>query len=234
MYVKNSKVNSKFDFGFVIPVEAEAKPLLRLLKNKKVFRYGMRRVIAGLIWNKKVCMIISGCGKIKSASATQLLIDNYRARAYIHYGIAGAISDSLSIGDVILAKEVIEHDVIELFPVSKLPPIYITDEKFIKMFERLNHANIIIGRILSGDEDIIMQSRKDELFKQYKGLTVDWESAGFTLSCKMNNVRYLVLRGVSDLAHEHTIQEYRLNQSLAVNNIIKFILNSVFEEKLVS
>src|SRR3989344_5297918 len=113
-----------FDFGFIIPLQAEAQPLIQKLTNKAIKKNASRIVYAGTVQNKKVSLIVSGCGKIKSASATQYLIDKYPAKAYIHYGTAGALSDKLHIGDIVIAKQIVEHDVVELFPKRIPPPIH--------------------------------------------------------------------------------------------------------------
>jgi nucleoside phosphorylase len=71
--------------GLVIPLEAEAKPIIKRLTYKETVKIGTRTILTGRIGRKKLAIIISGCGKIKSASATQFLIDNYPASYYIHY-----------------------------------------------------------------------------------------------------------------------------------------------------
>ncbi|MCL5126771.1 MAG: 5'-methylthioadenosine/S-adenosylhomocysteine nucleosidase [Deltaproteobacteria bacterium] len=149
-----------FDFGFVIPLQAEARPLLDTLKNRK-HRDGSRTIYTGLFHNKKVSLIISGCGKIKSASATQYLIDGYPARTYIHYGTAGALSDKLNIGDIVIATQVIEHDVVELFPKKVPPPVHkIFTERLKRQLKGFHGSPLVWGSILSGDEDIITAKRK--------------------------------------------------------------------------
>lgn len=223
---------SLFDYGFVVPVEAEAASMLKKMEDKKEIKYGLRKIILGTLKNKKVCFIVSGCGKIKSASATQLLIDKYPAKLYIHYGTAGALSPKLKIGDIIVAREVVEHDVNELFPKPSSPPIHVIDKDLIKFFSLTKSSSIVFGRILSGDEDIIDINRKTELATKYRGLSVDWESAGFALTCRINQVRHLIFRAISDYAHEQTKYEYQENQKLAVGNVVNFILNNILTNGL--
>jgi len=209
------------DYGFIIPVTAEATPLLKALDKKKRTKKGSRTVFTGIFQHKTVSLIVSGCGKIKSASATQYLIDTYPANVYIHYGTAGALSDSLKIGDVIVATQVIEHDVIELFPKKVPAPVYsIYIKQLKKQLKNYQSSPIVFGPIISGDEDIVTTIRKKELFHRYKGLSADWESAGFILTCQLNNVRGCVFRGISDYAYEHTSDEYEINQLLVVNNML--------------
>lgn len=212
-----------FDFGFVIPLLSEAKPLLKRIKFCKAHKKVSREVYTGELFNKKISLIISGCGKIKSAAATQFLIDTFPAKQYIHYGTAGALSSTLNIGDIILATEVIEHDVIELFPQKIPPPRY----KITPLLQKKRMTNgyfpLVWGKILSGDEDIMTTKRKLQLSRLYGGLSVDWESAGFALTCQLNNAPKYIFRGISDYAYEKTTPEYIKNQQTVIQNIVRLL-----------
>ena len=216
-----------FDFGFVIPLPAEAKPLLQKLKNRKSYKNALREVYTGTFIGKKISIIISGCGKIKSAAATQFLIDTFPAKKYIHFGTAGAISGKLNIGDIVIATEVIEHDVVELFP-QKVPPPRYKMTPLIQENQKPNgNFSLVWGKIVSGDEDVISTKRKLWLSRLYKGLSVDWESAGFALTCQLNNAPKYILRGISDYAYEHTTSEYEKNRQAVTENIVR-LLERVF------
>lgn len=215
---------SIFDFGFVIPLFAEAKPLLRKLRFRKIQTKASRKFYTGFFFNKKVSIVISGSGKIKSAAATQFLIDTFPAKKYIHYGTAGAISSRIKIGDIVVATQVIEHDVIELFPQKNPPPMYKITPFLQKNRIQNNNFSLAWGPILSGDEDVISSKRKNQLNKLYKGLSVDWESAGFALTCEINKVSGYIFRGISDYAYERTTMEYQKNQKVAVKNIITLLV----------
>lgn len=212
-----------FDFGFVIPLFAEAKPLLKEIKYCKTKKVASHEAYTGILFNKRVSLIISGCGKIKSAAATQFLIDTHPAKKYIHYGTAGAISNKLKIGDIIVATEVIEHDVIELFPQKTPPPRYKITPLLLKNGLRENDFSLVWGKIVSGDEDVITTKRKLQLRKLYNGLSVDWESAGFALTCQLNNVPKYIIRGISDYAHGHTSSEYNKNQQTVIKSIVRLL-----------
>ncbi len=213
-----------FDVGFVIPLKEEAAPLVEQLRNKDIVKRGTRTILTGRLGKKNICIIISGCGKVKSASATQFLIDKFPAKYYIHYGTAGALSTSVTISDIIIATEIVEHDVIELLPEKILPPIHRTTESIINKLQKSELLTVRFGRILSGDEDIVTTKRKNTLLNTFQGLSVDWESAGFALTCNLNHVSMLIVRGISDFAYELSTQEYIDNQSKVVNKLVDSIV----------
>lgn len=213
-----------YDYGFVVPLLKEAELLLSELVGEEVLQAQGRTIYRGVLGDRGVVFIISGTGKIRSASATQLLIDRYPAKHYVHFGCAGAICPSLKIGDVVRATSVIEHDVIELFPEKVEPPIHVVRAELPRAADKINDF-VIEGPVISGDEDIVRSSRKDELWNIHRGLCVDWESAGFVLTCNMNGVSGVVYRAVSDLAHEATTTEYLTYQKAAVDNLSAVIRN---------
>lgn len=217
----------RYDYSFVTPLKEEAALLIKKLANKKTFSYGKREVIVGTLRRKMISVIISGSGKIKSASATQLIIDQFPAHLYIHYGTAGALTTSLSIGDTVVATEIVEHDVRELFPKVIPPPIHYPTVEAINNLRKHLPTGFVYGRILSGDEDVIKSSRRNFLFRTYRGLSVDWESAGFSLTCNLNNKSHIVLRVISDLAYENTSTEYRSNQQTVISKLTTTLIRLI-------
>lgn len=214
----------KFDYGFVVPLVEEAVFFIENLHNVKKIIDKKREIICGNFRDYKISLIISGCGKIKSASATQLLIDKFPAKSYIHFGTAGAISPKLKIKDIIIATEVIEYDVEELFPKKKSPPNYKIDRTLLKNISNKLGGRVFFGPILSGDKDVVKTKIRDRLFNKYQALSVDWESSGFILTCNLNQVDGVVFRVISDYAYENTFKEYEINHKKVVKTLTKTIL----------
>lgn len=216
----------KKKIGFIIPLRAEAIFFLSNLSNIVETRISGRSIITGNLDSYEISIIISGCGKIKAASATQFLIDKFPCELYINFGTAGAISKDLKIGDIVVATEIIEHDVKEKFPEVLPPPVHHVSKNLIR---KLQHENLefVYGAIISGDEDIITVNRRNALFRKHQCLTVDWESAGFALTCQLSLVPYLVFRTVSDLAYEQTVHEYKKNQKKVIRHLTDEIIKSL-------
>jgi len=214
-----------YDYGCVVPLETEARPLIQRLKHKRARKEASRKIYTGTIHNKNITLVISGCGKIKSASATQYLIDHFPAAVYFHFGTAGALSNTLKIGDSIIARCIIEHDVKILFP-HKIPPrrYHISVRAVEQRLRTYREVPWVSGTILSGDEDVVSTKRKRALYRDLKGLSVDWESAGFALTCQLNKVKGYIVRVISDYAHEGTVVEYPKNQRRAVMNVTQLLI----------
>ncbi|CAH2078083.1 unnamed protein product [Thlaspi arvense] len=65
-----------------------------------------RRFRIGKIHGKKVVYVRCGIGLVNAAAATQQMIDVFNIKGIVHFGIAGNINNSMSIGDVSIPKQI--------------------------------------------------------------------------------------------------------------------------------
>ncbi|GMN52806.1 hypothetical protein TIFTF001_021952 [Ficus carica] len=66
-----------------------------------------RRFRVGKVYDKRVIYVKCGVGLINAAATTQQMVDVFRISGIVHFGIAGNINNSMSIGDVSIPKEFI-------------------------------------------------------------------------------------------------------------------------------
>ncbi|KAF2318430.1 hypothetical protein GH714_007485 [Hevea brasiliensis] len=64
-----------------------------------------RRFRVGTIYEKKVIYVRCGIGMVNAAAATQQMLDLFDTSGIIHFGISGNVNNSMSIGDVSIAKQ---------------------------------------------------------------------------------------------------------------------------------
>ncbi|OPZ59853.1 MAG: nucleosidase [Deltaproteobacteria bacterium ADurb.Bin510] len=96
--------------GLVMATELEAGPLiaaldLRLLQNRPYRIYG----------NTALTLVISGIGKAHAAAGTAHLIERHAPELIANLGVAGALSDSFSLGELCQAASVTEPDRLDVF-----------------------------------------------------------------------------------------------------------------------
>ncbi|EOA19032.1 hypothetical protein CARUB_v10007687mg [Capsella rubella] len=65
-----------------------------------------RRFRIGKIHGKKVVYVRCGIGMVNAAAATQQMLDVFNVKGIVHFGIAGNINNSMSIGDVSIPKQI--------------------------------------------------------------------------------------------------------------------------------
>ncbi|AKS35482.1 5'-methylthioadenosine/adenosylhomocysteine nucleosidase [Mycolicibacterium goodii] len=64
----------------------------------------------GTLDGREVVLAGTGMGKVNAALVTTLLIHGFGCRAIVFSGVAGGLDPALSVGDVIVAERVIQHD----------------------------------------------------------------------------------------------------------------------------
>lgn len=74
------------------------------------YTHGMRTFYKGQLWGLETVIVLSNVGKAAAAAATVDLI-NEKVDCIVFLGTAGALDRRLNIGDVVIAKSLIEFDV---------------------------------------------------------------------------------------------------------------------------
>ncbi len=203
--------------------------LIRKLQNVEKVRINERNFYVGTLADKKVVLSITGEGKIKTASTTQLLICNFRPQYILHIGSGGALSKEVKIGDFILGTEVVEHDYYEKFQGLQPAPRHKTTPQLNQQLLSFDKASqkLKTGVIVSGNEDIVETERRDSLFNQYGGLSVDWETSASVHTANINKIPNTVIRAIVDYAYENTINEFKENLKYVSGNLCSFVLKFI-------
>ena len=78
----------------------------------------------GTLRGKEVVVVRSGIGKVNAAICSQLLVDQYHVTGIINTGIAGSLRNEINIGDIVLSKDTLQHDMDATgfgYPVGQIP-----------------------------------------------------------------------------------------------------------------
>lgn len=88
----------------------EIDGVVALLSNCKMTEKGKRRYFSGQINGIDTVVVFSRWGKVAAATTVTTLIHEFKITELLFTGVAGAIHSELKIGDVVLAKRLIQHD----------------------------------------------------------------------------------------------------------------------------
>jgi adenosylhomocysteine nucleosidase len=151
------------------------------------------------------------------------LIDHYPAGwgLVICAGAAGALLDRLSVGDLVLGTETVEHDYNNKFSQHPLPS-FAGDPAAIAGLQAAaadsDRFKVHVGLVASGDEDVIDGDRRAALHAATGALAVAWEGAGGARACSFSNVPFLEIRGITDSADRHAPVDFEQNLEVAMSN----------------
>lgn len=227
--------------GIVVAMDEEMQEILKLMESTETKQVYDLKFIIGKIRNKNCVIVKSGVGKVNAARTTQILIDNFELEFVINTGVAGAINHLLNIGDVVIAKHVVQHDFdITAFGHSKG---YITGvgekiicsrelvEEFEKMLKNIEERiyNIKIGIVASGDIFCTQIDMKNKINAKFNADVVDMECASVGQVCYLDNIPFISVRCISDIPNGNNQNTYDENLKLASKrcaNIISEFLKS--------
>ncbi|MFB6099399.1 MAG: 5'-methylthioadenosine/adenosylhomocysteine nucleosidase [Salinibacter sp.] len=157
----------------------------------------------------ELVLVKAGVGKVNAAVCTQLLIGVFEADAVICTGSAGALTDELDIGDIVVATDCVQHDVLVEFLGLPRGQIPFTDHRFFGTTPALRRRalevdlgahTVVEGRVLTGDTFVEEKDYRQALREELDGDCVEMEGAAVGQVCAMNDVPYLVVRAISDRA----------------------------------
>jgi len=96
--------------GILSALPEELEALSSKLQNKKEVVSQNEKFLVGVLGHWPVVLSLSGMGKVNAAITAQKLISEYSVQALLFTGVGGGISANLNIGDVVIAREIYQHD----------------------------------------------------------------------------------------------------------------------------
>lgn len=187
----------------------EIKPIVSKLDNVKQTVYGANTYYEGSYNGQEVVVAYSKIGKVFAAMTATMLIEKFGCDKLLFSGVAGAISNELSIGDLIIADGLCQHDLdITAFghPFGYVPEGEVcisTDvdlRNIAKDIATSKGLTLKEGVIATGDQFIANPERKDWIGSTFEADALEMEGASVAVVCNALNVPFFILRAISDSA----------------------------------
>ncbi|MQG70538.1 MAG: 5'-methylthioadenosine/S-adenosylhomocysteine nucleosidase [SAR202 cluster bacterium] len=185
------------------------------------------RLEASVYLDGRLTVAKGGLGKAQFGIQTQHMIDNIATvSAVLCIGTSGALAADLSVGDVVVATETVEHDFNRMLSPNP-PPRFEGDAGLLNSWRSSESLaqlpfNVHFGPVASGDEGIMSETRANEVVELTGALAVAWEGAGGARACEFSGVPFVEIRGISDLADETSNTDFYENLPGAMKNLAVF------------
>ncbi len=174
----------------------EIDGVVALLENPVASSMGKRIYFTGQINGIDTVVVFSRWGKVAAATTATTLIHEFKITELLFTGVAGAISPKLKIGDVVLGKRLIQHDMdarplMEQYEIPLLSKTYfesdethldIAKKAILEIFENkslhtiietkdlkefnISQPKLFVGDIASGDQFFSSNEQKHVLNTQ--------------------------------------------------------------------
>lgn len=222
--------------GIIVAMDEEREAILNIMTEVKVEQIYNLRFLTGKIQEKDCILVKSGVGKVNAARTTQVMLQNFAIQYVINLGAGGAINGLLNIGDVLLGKQVLQHDFdITAFGHSKgyitgIGNAIICDRDLVDQFEKIlklipeRNYQIKTGIIATGDIFCTESWMKDKIRAKFNADVVDMECAAIGQVCYLDNIPFIAIRAISDTPNGKNASTFDENLKLASKrcaNILK-------------
>ncbi|MGG7179314.1 5'-methylthioadenosine/adenosylhomocysteine nucleosidase [Clostridium paraputrificum] len=183
----------------------------------------------GKLWGNDVVAVVCGIGKVNAAICSQILASEYNVDKVINVGVAGGIGKEIYPGDVVVASNLVQHDMDTTAfgdPHGQIPRLdtfdFKCDEELVKLANKacdnVGGFNTFTGRIVSGDVFVASIEKIQWLEKEFGALSCEMEGASIAHTCYLNNIPFVVIRSISDNANNGAHMDFEKFTPIAVKN----------------
>lgn len=220
--------------GIMGAMAQEIHSILQILKETGRKELGMREFICGTIEGVEVVVVYSRIGKVAAATTVSMLIMEFGVSHVVFTGVAGAIHKSLRIGDIVIGRNLIQHDmdprpIMPQYEIPLLEKTYFeTDPELSKVaaetikdfFQKrtsfpyleaigTSHPKVMKGDIATGDKFFSFQKDKDLLLSALPSIKcVEMEGGAVAQVCFEFGVPFTVIRIISDTADHNAGMDF--------------------------
>ena len=167
-----------------------------------------------------------GWGKIAAAASTQYVIDRWDPDILVNLGTCGGFAGEIDKGEIILVERTVVYDIIEKMGDFDEHIAHYTTEMDLSWLGEKYPAADRKSLLLSGDRDLQVEEIP-ELKSRYGAVAGDWESGAIAWVAQRNDVKCLILRGVTDIVGDEgslaygDLEYFREGTRVVLNRLVK-------------
>lgn len=198
----------------------EQRGLIEQLHQPQRTLHAGREFWQGQLHGHPVVLALSKIGKVAAATTATALIEKFGVQRIVFTGVAGGIGPGVQVGDLVVARELVQHDLdaSPLFPRFEVPLYgqsrFTTDLPLTAQLLQASHAalgalghagTVHHGLLASGDQfvscPLACQVLRDALASAgHDALAVEMEGAAVAQVCFDYRVPFAAVRTISDRA----------------------------------
>ena len=189
--------------------------------------------VRGTLCGAPVVTAVCGVGKVFAALCAQTMILRYAPARLINTGVAGSLSPALTIGNIAIARDVVQHDMDTSplgDPVGLLSGINIVhipaDPALGEALEASAAAcglTVRRGTIATGDQFISSGEQKSRIRDSFDAIACEMEGGAIGHVCYVNGIPFAVLRAISDGGDEEASMDYPTFARMAAENSVRVL-----------
>ncbi len=219
--------------GIIGAMSCETETLCGMLSDASQEKISGVEYHSGKLMGHDAVIATCGIGKVFAAICAQTMILKYSPDIIINTGVAGTLTDQLSVCDVALSTSVVQHDMDTSAigdPIGLISGINIVNipasEELCKKAQKAAGAvglKAVSGTIASGDVFVAEEGRKAFIRDMFSAIACEMEGASIGQVCYVNSVPFVVIRAISDGGDEAAAMSYDKFVRIAAENSVKLL-----------
>jgi len=224
--------------ALVSAMAEEIAGVIDTLSDVSTKEFGGRKFHTGKFHGVEVVAVFSRYGKVAAAATVTQLLASYPVDRLIFGGVAGGVQHGLAIGDIVVATDLVQHDMdaSPLFPRYEVPLLgkarFATDpnlraaltqaarlfaehdladhvSQIERTFFKMTVPKVVAGMVASGDKFFASSEGVRDLRERLPGVCcVEMEGAAVAQVCDEYGVPFAVVRTISDSADENSVHDF--------------------------
>lgn len=205
--------------GIIGAMAVEVEKLVERMTGRK------EETISGIVYHTgKIsdtdCVVAQcGVGKVAAAVCAQTMFLTYHPRALVNVGVAGGIGEEVHIGDVVISRGLVQHDVdtsafgdpkgmISGINLVVIPAAQELASKAAQAAAAVYGQRVHEGIVATGDQFISDGAKLKQLAAEFGASACEMEGGSIAQVCYLNKVDFVVIRAISDNANEKAITDF--------------------------
>ena len=225
--------------GIIGAMDEEVARMKEQMEDAQVQTWAGMEFYRGRINGKEAVVVRSGIGKVNAAVCAQILADRYEVSAIVNTGIAGSLDGKIDIGDIVLSTDALQHDMDATnfgYPLGQIPRMEVlsfqADRRLLELArtccKEVNpDIHVYEGRVVSGDQFVSSQEKKEWLIRNFKGSCTEMEGAAIAQAAYLNGIPFLIIRAISDKADNSATMDYPAFEAQAIAHSVNLMLEMI-------
>ena len=221
--------------GIIGAMDVEVDALKKEMENKTVTVKAGMEFCQGILKGQNVVIVRSGIGKVNAAVCTHILVDVFHITRVINTGIAGSLNAGIDIGDVVIATDLVHHDMDATnfgYPLGQIPQLDVfsfeSDKEISEIaakacLEANPDIHVFRGRIVSGDQFISNKEVKNRITDNFEAYCTEMEGAAIAQTAYLNKIPFAVIRAISDKSDDSATMDYPTFEAKAAQHSVNLV-----------
>ncbi len=204
--------------GIIAAMKVEAENIIASMTDIETKEYSGIVYTSGKIGDNYVVCAVCGIGKVFAAMCAQVMAVEYKPEYIVNSGVAGTLTNKLSIGDIAISVDAVQYDMdtsaigdpvglISGINVIKIPASRELGDKIAAIASEYG-VKTYAGTIATGDRFVADKETKAKIVEMFDGIACEMEGAAVAQVCYVNKIPFCVIRAISDSADGEAHEDY--------------------------